>query len=89
MGSGCKAWHKSSTALRPTAIWRPSPTTSLWIVRSYVQEIRAHCRILLEHPLIGTARDELVDSILLLPFRRRMNILYRVSGFDIRILRVL
>jgi len=45
---------------------------------SFVQDIRAHCRILCGHPHLGRARDDLGADIRTHPMRGRVVAAYRV-----------
>ncbi|EFG9152959.1 type II toxin-antitoxin system RelE/ParE family toxin [Escherichia coli] len=62
-----------------------SPTNAF----AYVSRIRRHYQKLAEFPERGAPREELGQGIRLLSFERRVSILYRVEGSDVRVLRIL
>lgn len=55
------------------------------IAQAYVEAIVARCDSLSAFPHRGTPRDDLMPGIRTLSFRRRVTILYRVTGEQVAI----
>ena len=55
---------------------------------TFVEEIRARCRILCEHPQAGPGREDLGQNIRIYPMRGRIIVAYRITPDTIEITRV-
>jgi toxin ParE1/3/4 len=56
---------------------------------SFVADIRARCRSLCEHPMLGPSRGEIRPGLRILPMLGRVVVCYRISGSTIVIGRIL